>query len=362
MIFGKIRNRLCNEDGNVGVLVALVMFVVMGMLCMTWNTVQLSKEKIRLQNAADAAALEHAVWQARGMNALQNINDEAYTALQTASVLLKVAQVMEVGAKAAYAIPVVGTVLAQVLHFGALVVGGASAIMANIVVNVVLKYTAVFYARGSCALGYISAQQMAAMNGAAPVLPFAVKVLGFDLGLYAVGISVRPLDTFRLPVEAKSVDKAPLKKNNAAAKAVFTASAWSAMFKFFGVGNDWEWKPWVSMNADKNLGDRPAPSLWMAMKWKNNIHVLPLKGWSPNYGESALDDSPMFALAAAQCVTGDLIVHNEKTDSKKTNQRPAGFGTGATAKLVPIAEALGSIPNKTAGKIVGTGVGLVVWH
>ena len=67
--------RLKSDRGSVGVLIALAIFLVCGMLSMTWNTVQLSKEKMRLQNAADAAALEYCIWQARGMNAVQNIND-----------------------------------------------------------------------------------------------------------------------------------------------------------------------------------------------------------------------------------------------------------------------------------------------
>ena len=77
--------RLASERGSVGVVMALVIFVVMGMMTMTWNTAQLSKAKMRLQNAADSAALAHAVWQARGMNAVQNINDEMYEALSLAA-------------------------------------------------------------------------------------------------------------------------------------------------------------------------------------------------------------------------------------------------------------------------------------
>ena len=88
-------SRLSSERGSVGVVVALVIFVVMGMLTMTWNTAQLSKAKMRLQNAADSAALAHAVWQARGMNVVQNINDEMYEALSLAAKLRSVARVIE---------------------------------------------------------------------------------------------------------------------------------------------------------------------------------------------------------------------------------------------------------------------------
>ena len=86
-VIGTMKGRLASERGSVGVIVAFVIFVVMGMLTMTWNTAELSKAKMRLQNAADSAALAHAVWQARGMNAVQNINDEMYEALSLASKL-----------------------------------------------------------------------------------------------------------------------------------------------------------------------------------------------------------------------------------------------------------------------------------
>ncbi len=43
------RERLASERGSVGVVVALVIFLAMGMLTMTWNTAQLSKAKMRLQ-------------------------------------------------------------------------------------------------------------------------------------------------------------------------------------------------------------------------------------------------------------------------------------------------------------------------
>ena len=86
--------RIASERGSVGVVMALVIFVVMGMLTMTWNIAQLSKAKMRLQNAADSAALAHAVWQARGMNVVQNINDEMYEAVSLAKKLRDVAVVI----------------------------------------------------------------------------------------------------------------------------------------------------------------------------------------------------------------------------------------------------------------------------
>ena len=94
-----MRGRVASESGSVGVLVAFVIFLVMGMLTMTWNTAQISKTKMRLQNAADSAALAHAVWQARGMNVVQNINDEMYEGLSLAVKLRKIAEGLETAAQ-----------------------------------------------------------------------------------------------------------------------------------------------------------------------------------------------------------------------------------------------------------------------
>ena len=141
----KMRDRLVSEAGSVGVVVALFIFFGMGMLTMTWNTVQLSKAKMRLQNAADAAALAHAVWQARGMNAVQNLNDEMYETLGIAVTLRNVAKVMEplaVVLDGMGNMPVVGPIfkaLGLVFHLVAATTGGIGGWMANRICKHFLK-------------------------------------------------------------------------------------------------------------------------------------------------------------------------------------------------------------------------------
>ena len=66
---------------------------------------------------------------------------------------------------------------------------------------------------------------------------------------------------------------------------------------------------------------------------------------------------PMIAISAAQCVTGDVVPHSKKSEEDKTNQRPAGFGTGATAKLVPVSQVFYKM-----AKGVGYVVDAVVYH
>ncbi|MEG1480735.1 MAG: pilus assembly protein TadG-related protein, partial [Kiritimatiellia bacterium] len=111
----RFRHTVCGERGSVGILMALVMFFVCGMLVVTWNTYTVSRDKMRLQNAVDAAALENAVWQARGMNCLQHLNDEAYEMLSMVNGLYSAAGVLEIIASAVQAIPFgIGPVLALV--------------------------------------------------------------------------------------------------------------------------------------------------------------------------------------------------------------------------------------------------------
>lgn len=499
--------RLRDERGSVGVLLSLVIFTVVGMLMMTFNTVQLSKEKMRLQNAADSAALEHALWQARSMNALQNLNDEGYVTAQTASLFLSVAVGLESAAKGVQLIPVVGPIIAGALRIGVVMVGGMSSIMSNIVLKFAIPISSFFYARIAVPLGYVGAQQFAYANGATALLPsinaLQGKVFGnLSLGFYAIGFSPSaPISTFVLPIEQRSMNERPYKCDNAAQRGVLEVSTWGGVYSALHIGADWDFKPWVSkglydeidewerkkkrdeerkqmekdleemiqshINTDKarirmanediealkneikplqerkheyevrgepvpeeleeeinkhikhmneiaqeltdaglglnddvndpewikrarerackDLGiddpsgkkkddDKkkekpklgkpklPGATIWIAMKAKNSIHTLPLAAWSSHYAGAAMDDSPMIAVAAAKCITGDLIPHNKKSKQGKVNQRPSGFGIGATAKLIPVERALAEIESGALKKVLATIVGGVVYH
>ena len=49
--------------------------------------------------------------------------------------------------------------------------------------------------------------------------------------------------------------------------------------------------------------------------------------------------------------------HSKKSEEDKTNQRPAGFGAGATAKLVPVSQVFYDMA-KGAGYVVDA----IVYH
>jgi len=506
--------RLRDEGGSVGVLLAMVMFVVVGMLVMTYNTAQLSKEKMRIQNAADAAALEHALWQARSMNALQNMNDEAYITCQTAQVLIGFATKMERAAKGMKG-PL--KILGGVFRVIALATGGMSSLMTNVVLNYTLNYFSKFYARVTVPIGYFAAQQFAADNGATPLLGLSEKgsLIG-NLGIYALGLSLaRPATTFVLPIRQKSMEKEPWRFKPR--KEVFSSSvsAFKKLYNAFGVGNSWDYQPWVTRREGENDGESsdfaptediderqtdaddrveermaklkkdisqskkdirenekkynnltrqmqkledrqqkdteeyrklekeanavkvvidktknalktqykgavdqdgniddvklreyarstvpgaqqgktkdatarkgegrkgsdrdgagkgtaknkskggakdgekilPPPTLWIAFRGANSIETVSLDAWGK---VSGLSKCPVIAVSAAQCVTGDLIPHNISRGGTKKTNRPYGFGTGATAKLVPVQEAFDEI-----GSVLGTVIGAVIYH
>ena len=382
-VIRRMKGRIASESGSVGVVVALVIFVVMGMVTMTWNTAQLSKAKMRLQNAADSAALAHAIWQARGMNAVQNINDEMYEALSLAVKLRNVAKVVEpiaLAFDAASNAPFVGIIfkgLAIAMHTIGVLAGGTGGWLAARVCNIFLKYIAMVYVYGSSLLGYCNAQKLATQNEADPLVAYSPSASvtdpdGWRLGVYAPGFSWPVKDTFLLPLALSSKDevgKSPWKGDKIT---VFESSTspWKQIYKFTCAGDAWEIKPYVSKRGtteglkvkDGKVTDDgvlPGPTIWFAFKLGQNIQTLPIDGffnpgdkdrWSRKY-------LPMVAVSAAQCITGDVIPHSKKNEEDKTNQRPAGFGAGATAKLVPVSQFFYKI-----GKIGGYAVDSLIYH
>jgi len=380
----KMGDRVASERGSVGVVVALVIFVVLGMLTMTWNTAQVSKAKMRLQNAADAAALTHAVWQARGMNAVQNMNDEMYESLSLAVKLRSVAVVIEpiaIGFDAASNIPIVGPIfkgIAVVMHSIGVLTGGTAGWLSARICKYFLKNLSMIYALGSSAFGYWNAEQLAAQNEADPLAKLdATKTTAdsgdWHFGIYTLGFSPS-LDAFKLPLAESGkaeIGKSPWK---VAKTSAFDASPapWKQIYKFTGAGEAWEIKPYVSKRKDqeglkvedgkvKDDGVLPDPTAWIAFKLDRHIQTLPLDNfWNPDDKDCWTHKLPVLAIAAAQCITGDVIPHSKRTEEDKTNQRPAGFGAGATAKLVPVSQVFYKIGGK--GGKSGYAVDAIIYH
>ena len=380
-----LRGRLASERGSVGVIVAFVIFVVMGMLTMTWNTAELSKAKMRLQNAADSAALAHAVWQARGMNAVQNINDEMYEALSLATKLRAISVGFETAAiwlDNASCIPIVGPFLkaaAIVAHLVGVLSGAPAGWMASRICDKFLKYIQKAYVYGSALFGIWNAQQLAAQNEADPLAKLdgeksTADSGGWHFGIYTLGFSSEVKDLFLLPLEESGTcGGAPWRGEKLD---VYDASTqpWKLIYDIAGTADGWNIKPFVSKRDEQeglktgtkngkttvtDDGVLPSPAVWIAFKLGQNIQMLPLKEfWNPDDDDRKSYKLPMFAVAAAQCITGDVVPHSKKVEDGGANQRPAGFGAGATAKLVPVS----SVFYKMGEGKGGIAVDAIIYH
>lgn len=373
----KIKRRLNSDRGSVGVVMALIIFLVMGMLTMTWNTVQLSKEKMRLQNAADSAALAHAIWQARGMNAVQNINDEMYEALGLAVKLRNIAKVIEPIAQALDVmgkIPVVGPIfkgLAIAAHSIGVLTGGTAGWLSARICKYFLRYLEIIYAKSASLLGFWNAQQLASQNGADPLAKAAGSGSGMKLGIYTLGMSYPFKDEYMLPLEESALSEVTKSPWKADKLTCFdrAENPWKTIYKICGAGEAWQIKPYVSKRGSqeglkveggkvKDDSVLPGPTVWIAFKLGRNIETMPLEAFfNPDQKNNWAHDLPMLAIAAGQCITGDVIPHSKKTEQDKTNQRPSGFGAGATAKLVPVSEVFYGM-----GKVAGIAVDAMIYH
>lgn len=376
-------DRLREERGSVGVLMALVIFTVIGSLMMTWNTVQLSKEKMRLQNAADAAALGYCVWQARGMNAIQNINDEMYLSLQLAKTFQTSAILfggMAAALEKAALVPILRWMKAIAIpfHVMALLTGGFSGWVSTVVCKFILKPAGYFYAYVSTPFGYLNAQQLAAENTADPLGNASLDLGHFGkLGMFALGLSIPIRDTLRLPVELVENPGDPWKHaENSALKALVRVQGvcpnpWRSIHdKFCHTGDGWDYQPWQSTkdrskyvpndidpDSTHKLGRTPGPAIFIAHKYYTHIDRLPLDLWAKSVHYDNIRKMPVFAIAAAQCIAGDVVPSSKRKKSSAVNQRMAGFGVGATAKLISVEEAL-----KWFSPTVSKAVSLIVYH
>ena len=381
-----MRGRLASERGSVGVIVAFVIFVVMGMLTMTWNTAELSKAKMRLQNAADSAALAHAVWQARGMNAVQNINDEMYEALSLASKLRAISAGFESAAiflDNLACIPIVGPfckAAAIVAHLIGVLSGAPAGWMASRICDKFLKYIQKAYVYGSALFGIWNAQQLAAQNEADPLAKLdgeksTADTGGWHFGIYTLGFSYPVKDLFLLPLEESGTcGVAPWTGEKLDSIYALSTQPWKLIYDIAGTADGWNIKPFVSKRKEQEglktgtkngkttvIDDNvlPGPAVWIAFKLGQHIQTMPLEGFfNPDDSARGTHSLPMFAVAAAQCITGDVVSHSKKVEDGGANQRPAGFGTGATAKLVPVS----SLFYKMGKGNGGVAVDAIIYH
>ncbi len=164
--------RLSNDRGVAMLYTAVICMFILAVFSLIYDVARISEDKIQMQNAADAAALEFATWQARGMNTVQNLNQEIFN-LDTAVLTMYLTAAGAVYAGTAAAILTKGAALplknACDIFAAFLMYGG---IYVHHVVGIgMLQSLRHFYAYGTNVLAIISANEIATMNRADPILP-----------------------------------------------------------------------------------------------------------------------------------------------------------------------------------------------
>ncbi|MGI5923431.1 MAG: TadE/TadG family type IV pilus assembly protein [Lentisphaeria bacterium] len=170
------KRRLCNDRGVAALYTAVVCMLILASFSLIYDVARISEDKMQLQNAVDAAALEYATWQARGMNTVQNLNQEIYNLDSTVITMYMVSAVLTYAAQPLKAFAYVGAAL-EFFSAGLLYGGG----YVHHVIGVgFLQSLRHFYAYGTNILAYIGANEVARLNGADPL--FSTHVFSCSAG------------------------------------------------------------------------------------------------------------------------------------------------------------------------------------
>jgi len=310
---------------------AVVSFFVLALFSLVYDVGRVSETKMQMQNAADAAALEMAAWQARGMNVVQNINDEIYDV--DTGVLggyIVAAALSTAGSAIMTGTPDPFTKIVGFVCWGAsasLAYGGKMLHLAA--VDVCLKPLRLIYANGSVAIGYMGANDAAVTNGAA----------------CALGIPARDLArAYRLPVESTKKDlSAPLKLDDLLLEIIekgFYPSKIGLLPNPFlspmecVPGWNWGWSdPYYESLEDYR--DQPMPRwIWVVVQKGRSFGPLSTYFLS---GEGKVQEVPVVIACAAARAKGGNVIRNNFSNGGKYAYRPRGYGVGADAVLVPVA-------------------------
>ncbi len=321
----KILHRLRSDRGSMGFVMVMVLFFACGMLVMTWNTYTLSRDKMMCQAAADAAALEHALWQARGMNLIQDINTEIYDTCELTQDIYTVAVIIGGAAMIIEPLfpPISEAIAAPIKILGQVVMYAGRYIQSFILpfeqaLRHVYRFTPV--------IGYLSAQQAAKYNGADPLFvkkwDFDIFGQNIDLSPYAIGIAGTTA-IFMLPLEKKEA------KDDLKGRWYLFQGPGLIVFGYLGWGNPkWDDVPYYA--TKENVKTFIPATLWLCLKHS------PPEGWISAFDNWFGIDSdskiPLFAYSCAKAYSGDVVMLSERKES----YRPARYGTGANAVLVSL--------------------------
>ncbi|QSH40974.1 hypothetical protein P0136_10445 [Lentisphaerota bacterium ZTH] len=361
-----------DERGLVVYYTAFLACFCLALFSIAYDTSIISQQKMQMQNAADAAAMEMAVWQSRGMNLVQGLNMDIHDLDEVAAWTLGLLSPMELAAWLLQFIPFVGPSLRSGAEAGlAPIIMGAMSIH-EILVNYFLKPVREMYTYGSNVMGYIAANNAAEANNASPIIDVSLPgadssnaivklIMGGLQGLIkkfrAVGIPTDLKTFYKLPLEAK-YDKASLfggpmnLTGNIGYKAAVAILKWNQHVPGY-IKNNWEWvwndPYYVSEEPYGMDGKKPlSPWIWFCYKKVNVGNISSYFLFAP--GTKAPDNPqkiPAIAYAVGQARGGNVIRYNSWTH----NHRPWTWGTGTDAFLVPLDKVSDNMVIKAASKV-----------
>ena len=164
-----------DDRAQVMVLTAVMAFVLSILAITTLNTTTMLYNRIRTQNAVDAAADAYALWQARGSNMAQSLNDMHYNSNKAATIAAYTTCGIRIAGGVACVLqfaPIIGLGLKGVCEATC---GGTSAILSTIEVTQALLSTIILGTQTGLnyifpLIGFDAANSIAEANGASPVL------------------------------------------------------------------------------------------------------------------------------------------------------------------------------------------------
>lgn len=321
---------------------AIILFISLSIFSMTYDTSKFIEKKMVAQNAADAAALEMVVWQARALNVVQEINTDIY---EIDTIVATSINAMSV-ALALLDLTIAGTVVsfnwgttASLVNFR----NGAFSTICKVVLTTfkALRYVTVNALKGiryalvygTNAVAYLGAIEAAKINGASPIYgKFVADKLKFANGLpsklAAIGIPLSKTNPLLLPVKKKNDKSGSLNTNKGWTK---TAAGHLKLFLpkvrscFKG-----KWFPW---NDEFFESERKTPYpawLWVAQAEPEGWLMSDMFLWR----KSKISRPPTtFAYAIGQPRGGNIVCYASNSGSRKL-----GNGAGIEGSLIPVSE------------------------
>ncbi|GEM_PF-4987128 len=343
--------RISSDRGVAFYYTAFITFFILSILTVIFDVSAVSRKKIQAQNAADAAALEMAVWQCRGMNIVQNINSEIYQTDTVICVIYGIAGGMTIiakGLEASVFLAPIGVIVEQ----AAAALARVGYLVHNLVVDVFLKNLRLVYVNGTMVMGYIAANNVASANGADQIIPpipspggggggdIFSKILEFIVnainkltsGFVAIGIPTSTDVILKIPVEegdAKSMPiniKDPEGAGGIAYRVLITTLLLNASLADISTKLVYVDKPYRSKEG---VEMKMPPMIWGV--WKKN-DVSYISKYFLGGDDSSYMNPPVLAYAVGQAQGGNVTM----TSAYDHEFRPTHYGVGADAFLISV--------------------------